>query len=75
MAGMTTNRLIGMTRGKSKANGLGKPKERGNKPNVSTWHVSTPCLAASMLTTHHCDTHAHMWRRCVVPRVCDWNMS
>ena len=37
MAGMTTSRPMGTTRGKSKANGLWKPKKRGNKPNEPTW--------------------------------------
>ena len=33
MAGMIACRLIGTTRGKSKAIWSGKPKEIGNKPN------------------------------------------
>ena len=37
MARITTNRPIGTTRSKSKVNGLGKLKERGNKPNGPTW--------------------------------------
>ena len=37
MVGMIANRPIGTTRGKSKVNGLKKPKERGNKPNGPTW--------------------------------------
>ena len=37
MAGMTASRLMATTRGKSKANGLWKPKKRGNKSNESAW--------------------------------------
>jgi len=33
MAGMTANRPIGTTRGKSKVNRPWKPKEKGNYPN------------------------------------------
>ena len=42
MIGMTAKRPIGITRGKSKVNGLGKPKERGNKPNGLTWQKLQP---------------------------------
>jgi len=37
MVGITTNRPIGTTKGKSKVNGTRKLKERGNKPNGPTW--------------------------------------
>ena len=37
MAGIIASKSIGTTRGKSKAIKSGKPKERGNKSNGSTW--------------------------------------
>jgi len=37
MARITTNKPIGITRGKSKVNRPRKPKERDNYPNGSTW--------------------------------------
>ena len=36
MSRMTTTRPINITRGKSKVNGLWKPKKRGKKPNGPT---------------------------------------
>ena len=42
MIGMTANRSIGTTRGKSKVNGLRKPKESGNKLNGPIWQEWQP---------------------------------
>ena len=39
MTGMTYNRFMGLTRGKSKVNGPQEPKGKGNKPNGLTWQA------------------------------------
>ena len=42
MAGMAANKLMGLIRDKGNVNGLGKPKERGSKPNGPTWQEWQP---------------------------------
>ena len=39
MTGMTYNRFMGLTRGKSKVNGPQEPKGKGNKSNGPTWQA------------------------------------
>ena len=42
MVGMAANKLMGLIRDKGNVNGLGKPKERGSKPNGPTWQEWQP---------------------------------
>ena len=42
MAEMAANKLMGLIRDKGNVNGLGKPKERGSKPNGPTWQEWQP---------------------------------
>ena len=39
MTGMTASRPMGRIRRKDEESGLGKPNEKGNRPNGSTWPV------------------------------------